>query len=869
MTTLDSASVRKDGVLGGVNLLQRRGATTLGLGWLIAIVLCGGVSLFIVVGFALAWRAQKRHSPLTVTRTTASLPYEASGLTALLRQPASTTRLAKRRMTVVRESYSDEDEDKMTLRRFSLKRISSLPVLPPLPTYSTIRLFNPSRASYRKERGWLVDEEAIAEGEERRMSVSKYRQRPGSGSGWAGQMVGVLMQGPVVKPERQQQQQRHQEHQPAPPTYQQDSRQQPNNTNYDHIYEDLEKSHHNYHAEEEPSMPAMPSATHTRDSDASTKDFVRPAAAVLARHPSCTDSDLRSILRSTEQRLRDGDRSRSCSPEKALHTPYTSPTKPRSGGRVSRQGLSHNHNNSPTRYGIPGSTSGGGMGTREGSAAVGDEIDHASIQAVVEGPDDPFVEHGSRADGLPVLAPLRRTMTISSDTLVRHIDLENMPSIYRSPPLQEQQPKLQQGYQRLHKSLDVQRFAGVLLPPPAQARAYEDVRPKSEAAAEISICVSPQVSESSYTDISVDTTILSDYMTMVDEEEEKVEAGGHDVTPVKDHGRRRGSDASSSPFSEQEIVSIVMAAEEASPKRQSRRALPMPPVVFAPDGSVVPQGLSPPPKSVARNKSLIRKPSVTSSYYSNDYHDNKYYNNNNAEPQIVGVPASRSGTIVKGLSVCRSVAELRRMNSLTSNVSCKSLVSSAQAENRSTEQQALRPTTAQASRPPRMGARQYLSVYGGGGGRDQLDRSNSRRNRPSGPRPKKSDGGSNSGQARSETATTMTAPTTPERPAKNPRRSLGNVGSMVERYQQKGPDKEADNGKENAGLGISLPAPASPPTTTTMTTTRPPRNPAVAELAAAQRREKRGSVDSLGLYDKDGFLLPSPERELHKKLLRM
>lgn len=140
-------------VLTARSLEARSGAATLGLGWLIAITLCGGVSLFIAVGFALAWRIQKRDSPITVTRTVAPLPYEASGLTAFLslKPSMSTTRLTKRRgvhatpsETKLSSSFSSRFSS-----RLSLKRIPSAPVLPPLPSYSTFRLFNPSRSYYR------------------------------------------------------------------------------------------------------------------------------------------------------------------------------------------------------------------------------------------------------------------------------------------------------------------------------------------------------------------------------------------------------------------------------------------------------------------------------------------------------------------------------------------------------------------------------------------------------------------------------------------------------------------------------------------------------------------------------------------------
>ncbi|KAJ4165659.1 hypothetical protein LMH87_007283 [Akanthomyces muscarius] len=916
------------------------------------------------------------------------------------------------------DTVEDDDDDKTTLAsRFSLKRIPSVPMLPPLPSYSTFRLWNPKRASYRRERGWL-DEEAVAIGGQMLVSV---RQRPGSGSGWAGQHPPVLP--PVghramrqglksMAQGKQQPKQQQQQQPPAPPRHLEDVKQQPTITDYDYVYDKHDQPHQpQQQTEEELAMPAMPGAVHDGGSGA-TEDFVRPAAAVLARHPTRTDSELRDILRSTEQRLRDGDRSRSRSPEK--RTPHGSPTKtstPRStpGGRgAARQGA--HHNGSPVKYGgVTYSASGsGGMGAREGSAAsigsaansliahateelqlpggmgspsrlrghewlagddailqlttpqmqqqqqrddmeralqqqylqqqqqqqqlqnaspqrsspqrdrsqrrrstdsdassslstlysVGDEVDDASIQAVVEGPDDPFVDRR----GIPVLAPLRRTMTVSSETLSRHVDHSAMPSVHhQSPPLRNPQ-RLQQGHQT-HKSLDAQRFAGALQPPSQQQqqRGTEDVRPKSAMYAGYT---SPLVSESSFTDMSVDSTTLSasseDTITADDDE-------GFDVmaaTPV----RRRGSDASSSPFSEHDIVNMIIAAQ--SPKKsKNARALPTPPglpTVVAPDGSIIPTALSPPPKSLARTlslqrgTSLVRKASVTSSAYSNTNN-----NNNNNNDNTLTASRSGGGVGVNGLSVSNTVAELRRMNSLVSNTSNNSLTSAAASA--ATETPVLLPNLSDGRLPqlqsvrnaPRMGTKQYLNV-----GSSSASGKKSSIGKPGGPRPKK--GG---GHVRAHTTTTVavavTSSTTPERPAKDPRRSLGNVGSLVERYQKRevvvtAAEKELDNGKENAGLGISR-APSTrqaaalqessrrrggTPTRESSPSAPSPsragtgkkknvllKNPVVAELAAAEQRrhskDKRGSVDSLGLYDQDGFLLPSPERELTKKLLRM
>ncbi|OAA71477.1 hypothetical protein ISF_02028 [Cordyceps fumosorosea ARSEF 2679] len=1012
MTMLDNTFARSEGgISDGLNMLERRGTAALGLGWLIAIILCGGVSLFIVVGFALAWRAQKRRGPLTITRTTASLPYEASGITAILRQRASTTKLTRRRMKIVRERscLSDlNDDDGTMLGRFSAIRIPSLPVLPSLPSlpmlpsYGSLRRYHTSRRSYRRDKAWLDDEEAIEIG---RVVAATYKPRPGSGSGWAGQKnppalqpVGhkAMMQGVgVIGQEQNQRQQRlpdYQQHyqQQRQQQQQQNSTQQwPSNNHYANLYDQDEKSRH---VEEEQSMPKKPSAVYSGDGAAAAPakgGFTRPAGAVLARHPTCTDSDLRTILRSTEQRLRDGDRNRSRSPEK-IATPQDSPTKtPRS---VRSQQQHHQpHSGSPTR--IPGSAS-GGMGARDGSAtsissaansliahateelelpggmgspsrlrgrewlpgddailqlttpglqqeddeveaayiahrdsaqseyqkkiqqyqqqlqlyqqqqqqqqqyansqrspqrspqrereqrrrsvdsdassslstlySVGDEVDDASIQAVVEGPDDAFVER----NGVSELAPLRRTMTVSSDTLARHIDHDTMPPLYCIPPRKQSlSQQKQHSYHRMHKSLDGPRFAGALQPP-LRDRAEEIVRPKSATMA------SPQLSlsESSYTDMSVDSTTmsLSSDGTITGEtgetEVEALEMVEEMTTPVK-HDRRRDSDVSSSPFSEADIVNMIIAAQ--SPKRQTttKRALPVPPILMPPaDGSITPTPLSPPPKSVARtasmrNAAVARQLSVTSSYYSNnDGNGNKNTSNNNNSINRNNGSVSRGP--LANLSVATSVAELRRMNSLISIASNHSLTSITAAASVESMVEPLRTGLSDTTHlhGPRMGNRQYLNV----GSPSRLDAVGGVRKtvvRPGGPRPKKS------GPARSNTTTAAAA--APERPAKNPRRSLGNVRAPPALLAS--PEKESqDSGKENAGLGISHVQerryePYVPPV-------KSMRNPMVAELVAAAERRgdgKRGSVDSLGLYDKDGFLLPSPEREMHKKLLRM
>lgn len=1064
------------------NFLPRRGAATLGLGWLIAIILCGGVSLFVCVGFALSWRAQKNRMPLTVTRTRASLPYAATGFTALLSTKASTTRLTKRRMPSVAVSetvLSEEDGKHLSgsefgwsrefSSRFSLKRIPSVPVLPPLPSYSTFRLFNPRKASYRRERGWLDEEssgslQALVNGH-RQPRYHTTRQRSSSGSGWAGQNplvlppVGYRVKGQVgvgyALGQNTHVLQQNQDQPPQPPAHQQNTRLQPNNTDYDNIEHEPERQ--SRIEEEEPSMPIMPGAVYGGEPGAS-QGFVRPPAAALARHPSLQD-----ILRSTEMRLRDGSVR---SPQKTT-APYDSPSKnsarntplrtPRSvrhnnlssvtptshGSGAGRNGRHGMYTGSPTKHGLPGSNSNGdlhqygGIGAREGSAtsigsaansliaeatqelelpggmgspsrlrghewlagddailqltahhnenddtlqrelaerqyqqllqqqspqrsspqrspqrqrserrrsvdsdassslstlySVGDEMDEISVAAVVDGPDDPFVERSTsqrttwsnsgRAGGnVPVLQPLRRTMTVSSDALGRHVDRNNMPSVY-SPPIQQLQqqhhlpPQWRLGHQ-MNKSLDGQRFSSTLQPPTIRRarRAEEEVRPKADPQYSGYVNESPEESESSFTDVSVDSTSFSntsfssregspeedDRETVMgdNDNDETLRIPAFDTTPTKDH-HRTGSDLSSSPFSETDIVSMILAAQS-SPAKQKRAlpALPTLPTIMAPDGSILPTPLSPPPKSAARSMSVrvaaTRKVSDDSSSYYGSEAPLSRMNSTTAAPTTTAhlpLPASRSAhSITNGLSLCNSVAALRRMNSVVSVTSNGSLTSTV-VDQYAAPTPALPnladgrlPQLQSARKGPKMGSKQYLSMgkSSSSSSRGLISGSDARTGCPR----------SRNGHSRSQTATTVT----PERPAKNPRRSMGNVSSLVQRFtqqQREAMQKDLDSGKENAGLGIvrppsrnegqvlqesrslgSTPARDAQPQQQQqqqLPMLKRVKNPVIAELAAAERRknEKRGSADTLGLYDKDGFLLPSPEREVTKKLLRM
>jgi hypothetical protein len=404
-------------------------------------------------------------------------------------------------------------------------------------------------------------------------------------------------------------------------------------------------------------------------------------------------------------------------------------------------------------------------------------------------------------------------------------------------------------------ALDAKNFSVVLQPP--RPRASEDVRPKNGV--EVThMVISPATSDSSFETLSVhdsDISQVSDNGTPSAQSppsdhaktdscpvsrNDYYSALESPTTPTNDGIASDVSDVSSSPYSEYDVISTML--QNASPKRP----LPNPRTIINPDGSILRTPLSPPPKSPAR------KTSNSSSAYG----DETDWNGN-------GVDLVRAATIrsFKGLSVGNSVAELRRMNSVMSTYSNVSLNSTNVGDRDSPPLPDLAngrfPSLKATRNPVQMGRKHYLN----------LTKS-----------PAKS-------HTKSHTKSHSTGQ--PYIQPKNPRRSMYSVHKTAADQQ---PKAEIDQGKENAGVPVrrtsrsdspglrdagrgtnlaqeAAAAPSMPP----MSQPRRAVRTIVDELAARERRveNKRASADSLDMYDKDGFLIPSPDREFTKAMLRM
>ncbi|KAM0343616.1 hypothetical protein ACHAPU_008368 [Fusarium lateritium] len=246
------------------SLLPRaaHGAGGLGLGWILAFSIGGAILLFAAVGFLLIWcvRSRSKNDLTTV--------YQVSENVEDHRRSIFTKRLVKRKHAVSRP-----------VSRLSL---SLPPVLPPLPTYNSFTFFGVSGKKGRSN-SWVEEDKFHGP----RVSRSR-RDSLFSRDGWLGRA-------------------------PTIPTLMTD--------------DDLEKAQESQELDEDihvlkrqsversktaPDLPLQ--EEHMQSSPVRAPSRARVRASV-------TDTDLRHILRSTEQRLREGT---SRSPSKNSRT---SPTK--------------------------------------------------------------------------------------------------------------------------------------------------------------------------------------------------------------------------------------------------------------------------------------------------------------------------------------------------------------------------------------------------------------------------------------------------------------------------------------------------------------------------------------------------------------
>ena len=413
-------------------------------------------------------------------------------------------------------------------------------------------------------------------------------------------------------------------------------------------------------------------------------------------------------------------------------------------------------------------------------------------------------------------------------------------------------------------------------PPPQPVFKYDtDVQRREEEEQLLRAEIPSLPSDSSFTSESVHST------DSVQQSEPTCETPRQEWLP--DHNNRRSpptsplspekqneigrDDMSSSPYSEEDIVAMLLESGG------TKRALPVPPtMVTAPDGTVVPAGLSPRP-SVRSDKSnatalLERSTSNASSVYSTQPPPARHQATTGSPTRR---PTNRSRGQPQALST--TIAELRRMNSLVSSYSQASVASS---------------TTSDVDSPT---LPSLTSFNGGGGGTGVIA-----------PRTQKAIGSKHYlNISKGPTSSNKSAPNLhkvgsgsrlptlakaesegmlkPKRPMKSALRK-----PKLTQTPQRSP---ADGGKENRGVKDaktpvagpsprvkdlrerasreSTPTGPSPKSSPASQLPKPKAGPVKTLLAHEKRRqEKRESVESLGLYDQDGFLLSSPDRDVRR-----
>ncbi|KAL7937238.1 hypothetical protein V8C35DRAFT_332358 [Trichoderma chlorosporum] len=433
--------------------------------------------------------------------------------------------------------------------------------------------------------------------------------------------------------------------------------------------------------------------------------------------------------------------------------------------------------------------------------------------------DDPFVEKGGprrwpswQARQRPVnVDSQRRAKALSSSYLTRFMAGE--PSC--PPPLRPisaiSQPDI--------------CYGGLMSPLMLEPQATEFANDATFESDFSQLPYLPQApSEVSFVSISVDsdvTEVPANETARVDWVDSSDSASSSPKTPT---GKTKfDMSSSSSPYDEREIMSLLMAT--APP----RRALPLPPPTMTePDGSIV-TILSPPPRG-----GLTRQASTASSVYTFE---------NFLADQGGTLSTSPSRRSIQGPRLSTAIAELRRMNSVLSTYSVASLASTIPADGDSptlpgsisnsgglTKSRSIRFSTAN------IGSKHYLNV--------------------------------------------------------------GNTRSMIsQRYGKRGSWHRRSEaclyGKDVQGLGLRLSCIVDealddlqqPRNTQSLNLSYKPtieiiegippgvlkqKFGPVEELIGAEQRQDlhRASVESLGLYDNDGFLLSSPERDAKRKRLR-
>ncbi|KAL2207809.1 hypothetical protein CC79DRAFT_1333624 [Sarocladium strictum] len=878
----------------------------IGLGWLLIIAIGGGALIFLALGLLLAWYLKRRAQPCT-TRVYSwnGIPNSNNETRQLPR--GSTHRLLKKRLLA-------NSQSELAGSNWSSRMSLTLPVLPPvlpMPRHHSFR-------GRRRTRSWVNEEEMHGPAIKRR----SWRESWFGTEGWFGRTptvpdLNALENGNTST--SQEDPRGHRKTASAPCTPQRHNHMGPG--------ESPQRYQQPAEAYTPTRNPALQRPTEgrievqkrdsrqlqqihgARSAPNLTEEYrgrVRAPAAALVR-PQITDTDLRDILHMTEQRLRDGT---SQSPNKS--TPRTSPSKrspvktPRSYRSVSRT------TPSPSKK-TPGAQSGstqprnasvssigsaansllaeaaqqlelpGGMSSpsrlkgREWSAppqqAQDGEIkepapatiryrksvdsDVSSTLSTLysagepeteepqglalrhQGRDDPFVESPERR------SPSWETKQLATDPRAfrRRTDVSGAVAGDSSPvhssacpsPLRPVSTLAQTGMNSGSKGLA--RHSIVLAPPTTMQ--YDDVEPKTHAAMNQGWS-SRQTSESSMVSVSVhtddsDATELPPLESSAkkprteEHHDDDTSSDSRPATPSTPKQKARNVDMSSSPYNEDDILNLLLSS--AGPKR----ALPLPPPRVEGADDLGPTQLSPRPRSKARTYS--RAPSVVSDASSNYDHD--FADNEDVVHPIIIAPTSQS------LNVTSTISELRRMNSMISSYSVASIASTTVGDQDAAAIPALRgggfsPARSQ-SRASLLGKKNYLSIG---------DHS-----------PKKK---TVSAHQRTNSKKSLKAAEDNSPDKENKGRGL-KVSRGGENDSPNSGLRDAKCGSGPRSRAVSRENSASARGSPVSRREKKRLNP-VEELASEDKRLSRVSVDSLGLYDKDGFLVGSPERE---KCLRM
>lgn len=962
------------------------GGGGLGLGWLLAIALCGGILFFAAVGYLLAWRLKMRAQPCTTRVYAADQPAAdednptGTGPCGPL-QSSSTNVLSKKRFL-----RSDSSMSRLS-SRLSLNNVAvwQPPVLPPLPTHSGSFLGVGRRRSRtgvddgEEEHGPTMQRRSWRDSWLRRDSWLAMMMMGGptlpdvSNEAEKGELAArrevetVEEQQPKPKPqedERPRNEIQVQKKRPSRPPLM-TSQTAPELG----MQEDDEPPRGRSRLAGQPPRreyrePQRPAATYQREEtqqkqqeqqrweqeeqrkrqERQQKQYEQQLYLRRVR-ASATETDLRDILKSTEQRLRDGT---SRSPVK---TPRSSPTKgsptktPRScrtgsstktAGRMTpspskrsaKEGTpptakTHSRNASVSSIGsaanslIRAATEElelqGGLSSpsrlrgkerdppqfdtrqtlqqkqkpppqtqqqqRRRSKSldsdvssclstlysVGEPEEEDSGKLLATQHDDPFVEkrrlhqqngvvkksswEGRQQQQLTGPRPLRRTKTLDSGYLSgMAIDESAIPAPLRTISVNSHLGRA--GRQGNEKRNSV-RLSVVLQPP--QKTQSEDVKPKTssiEALKRTSLSEAPSessiVSESAYTDVSVgdtsEDTIMADELQAHKRATSSVSSIG---TPTKNG---RSLDLSSSPLDEREVLSMLM--QSARP----RRDLPMPPSQITLNGETnMATPLSPRPRSKQQSLPPSRRGSIASTSSSNydQVPINTIAEDDDGRSDFLPRRATTSGVgnalLGAAHSVGSTVAELRRMNSVASSYSVASVASIiGDTLGESPTLHSLRGggfppsgTNSKNEKNETTGMRNYLNLGGSGQlqgkGSSSGQRKEQLQQRPQ-QRPQQRQSRHGRNQSRSGIPICM------DRKGKSDGKENHAPSQRTVRFEV-----PSGSGLREGRQGLNLVPPLASSTRNT------------AGMTAAELQ--RASVDSVGLYDKDGFLKNSPDRD--------